>query len=89
MLMPISTRFADDDNRTLADLHLCLQEAFGWENYHLHEFEFDHMVFGELSDDEDRVIIGDDIVSLDLPVRLRGRSASSTSRGLRGLTPFV
>lgn len=52
-------------NRTLADLHRCLQDAFGWENYHLHEFQYDHAVFGELSDEEDRVIIADDIVSLD------------------------
>lgn len=52
-------------NRTLADLHLCLQDAFGWENYPLHEFLFDHMTFGELSEEKDRVIIGDDVVSLD------------------------
>lgn len=52
-------------NRTLADLHRCLQDAFGWKNYHLHEFSFDHMVFGEPSNEEDRVAIADDIVSLD------------------------
>ncbi len=52
-------------NRTLADLHRCLQDAFGWEDYHLHEFRYDHAIFGELSDDEERVIIADDIVSLD------------------------
>jgi hypothetical protein len=52
-------------NRTLADLHCCLQDAFGWQNYHLHEFTFDHMVFGEPSDEEDSVVIADNIVSLD------------------------
>lgn len=52
-------------NRTLADLHRCLQDAFGWEDYHLHEFHYDHAIFGELSDEEERVIIADDIVSLD------------------------
>lgn len=44
-------------NRTLADLHLCIQNAFGWQNYHLHEFRFDHMTLGEMTDDEDRVLI--------------------------------
>ncbi len=52
-------------NMTLGDLHRCLQDAFGWKNYHLHEFSFDHMVFGEPLNEEDRVVIADDIVSLD------------------------
>jgi hypothetical protein len=52
-------------NRTLADLHRCLQDAFGWKDYHLHEFSFGHMVFGEPANEEDRVVIADDIVSLD------------------------
>jgi hypothetical protein len=52
-------------NRTLADLHRCLQDAFGWKNYHLHEFRFDHMTFGEPSGEDGRLIIADDIFSLD------------------------
>jgi len=52
-------------NRTLADLHRCLQDAFGWQNYHLHEFNLDHTIFGEPSNEEDRVVIADDVYSLD------------------------
>jgi len=52
-------------NRTLADLHLCIQDAFGWHNAHLHEFVFDHTRFGEPSDEDDTVIIWDDLVSID------------------------
>lgn len=52
-------------NRTLADLHSCLQDAFNWEDYHLHEFRFDHMVFGEPSNENEYLVIGEDIVSLD------------------------
>jgi hypothetical protein len=52
-------------NRTLADLHLCIQDAFGWKNYHLHEFALDGTIFGEPSVDDERPIVWDDIVSID------------------------
>jgi len=52
-------------NRTLADLHICLQDAFDWEDYHLHEFRFDHMIFSEPSNESEYLVIGEDILSLD------------------------
>jgi len=36
---------------TLADLHEYLQAAFGWGNYHLHEFEIDREHFGPFDPD--------------------------------------
>ena len=34
-------------NGTLADLHEYIQAAFGWENYHLHQFEIDGVEYGQ------------------------------------------
>jgi len=62
---PIYRKLLIPGNRTLADLHLCIQDAFGWQDMHLHEFMFDHTRFGEASDDNDTVIIPDNLVSLD------------------------
>lgn len=52
-------------NRTLADLHLCIQNAFGWQDYHLHEFVLNGTSFGEPTDDDWHPVVWDDIVSLD------------------------
>lgn len=37
---------------TLADLHEHIQAAFGWENYHMHQFEIDGERYGVSSADE-------------------------------------
>jgi hypothetical protein len=38
---------------SLADLHEYIQAAFGWENYHLHQFEIDGVRYSQLAADED------------------------------------
>ncbi len=37
---------------TLYKLHLIIQEAFGWENYHLHLFEINGMKYTQIGIDE-------------------------------------
>jgi len=37
---------------TLDQFHEFIQSAFGWNNYHLHEFEIDGVRYGEPSDDD-------------------------------------
>lgn len=34
-------------NYTFWDLHVALQDAFGWLDYHLHQFTLDHVASGE------------------------------------------
>ena len=38
---------------TLAELHVHVQAAFGWENYHMHQFEIDGERYGMSADDGD------------------------------------
>lgn len=38
---PIWRRVVVDGGETLAHLHTVIQAAFGWWNYHLHDFEID------------------------------------------------
>jgi hypothetical protein len=38
---------------TLADLHEYIQAAFGWENYHLHQFEIDGVQYSQPAPDGD------------------------------------
>lgn len=38
---------------TLHDLHLIIQAAFGWENYHLYQFTFENTNYSVLDDFED------------------------------------
>ena len=38
---------------TLADLHEYIQAAFGWENYHLHQFEIDGLNYSQPAPDGD------------------------------------
>jgi len=38
---------------TLTDLHEYIQAAFGWENYHLHQFEIGGVLYGEPDPDGD------------------------------------
>jgi hypothetical protein len=44
------------EEMTLADLHLILQVAMGWENYHLHDFTIHGQHFGPNPDDFTPVI---------------------------------
>lgn len=47
---PIWRRIQIEDG-TLENLHLAIQGAFGWWNYHLHQFIIDRKRFGPLPDD--------------------------------------
>src|SRR6266404_8931717 len=38
---------------TLADLHRYIQAAFGWEDYHLHQFEIDGVQYSQPAPDGD------------------------------------
>jgi hypothetical protein len=49
---PVWRRVLVGEDTTLAQLHEVLQAAFGWWNYHLHEFEIDGVRYG-IDDGED------------------------------------
>ena len=51
---PIFRKLAVPGNRTLADLHVILQDAFGWSDTHLHAFVVRGEEYGVPSLDEDR-----------------------------------
>jgi hypothetical protein len=50
---PIWRRVLVDRSTTLAHLHDVIQAAFGWWNYHLHEFEIGRKRYGVPDPDED------------------------------------
>jgi hypothetical protein len=50
---PIWRRVLVDGGSTLDQLHEVIQVAFGWWNYHLHEFEIGHTRYGVPDPDED------------------------------------
>jgi hypothetical protein len=50
---PIWRRVLVDGNSTLDHLHEVIQAAFGWWNYHLHEFEIGRSRYGVPDPDED------------------------------------
>jgi hypothetical protein len=50
---PIWRRLQVAGDTTLYGLHLILQEAMGWENYHLHQFIVGRTYFGEPDPDFD------------------------------------
>lgn len=49
---PVWRRVLVPGDITLAELHDVIQAAFGWWNYHLHEFEFGRTRYGVPSDDD-------------------------------------
>ena len=50
---PIWRRVLVDETSTLDHVHEVIQAAFGWWNYHLHEFEGDGTIYGVPEPDED------------------------------------
>lgn len=44
---PIWRRLLVERKATLADLHHIIQAAFGWQDYHLHQFEIGGLLFGD------------------------------------------
>lgn len=50
---PIWRRVLVDESSTLDHVHEVIQAAFGWWNYHLHEFEVDRARYGVPDPDED------------------------------------
>jgi hypothetical protein len=51
-IQPLIWRRIQVPDGTLAELHEDIQAAFGWENYHLHQFEIDGERHGPLGPDE-------------------------------------
>jgi hypothetical protein len=56
---------------TLEQLHLAIQAAFNWRNYHLHEFRIGGLRYGDLALLEDGSIDSDPRVFDEREVRLR------------------
>ncbi|MBX7255885.1 MAG: hypothetical protein K1Y02_05955 [Candidatus Hydrogenedentes bacterium] len=50
---PIWRRVLLPGNASLADLHFLIQDAMGWENGHLHEFEIAKKSYGPMNDELD------------------------------------
>ncbi|MGC8506453.1 MAG: plasmid pRiA4b ORF-3 family protein [Thermoplasmata archaeon] len=50
---PIWRRIVVRDDATLEDLHLMIQAAMGWENYHLHEFEIRGTSYSPPNEEDD------------------------------------
>ncbi len=44
---PIWRRIQVPETYTFWDLHVAIQDAMGWEDYHLHKFEMRHSSTGE------------------------------------------
>lgn len=63
-------------NRTLGDVHSIIQNAFGWENAHLHVWEFRGTRYAEPSDENWEPVADEDSVCLD-DLGLRKRSSLS------------
>jgi hypothetical protein len=67
---PVRRILSVPGDRTLAALHGCIQDAFGWSDGHLHEFIVGGTIYGEPSDEDFKPPIPDDSVCLD-DLRLR------------------
>lgn len=50
---PVWRRVLVAGSCTLDELHLVIQAAFGWSNRHLHEFEADHIRYGDPDPDDE------------------------------------
>jgi pRiA4b ORF-3-like protein len=61
---PIWRRIEVDSDSTLADLHQHLQTAFGWWDYHLHEFRIGGTVYGIDDGEDDEPPIDETTVTL-------------------------
>lgn len=59
---------------TLADLHDVIQLAFGWEDYHLHEFKVGDERYAVPDIDDERDCIDETTVSLDAVLPRKGAS---------------
>ena len=57
---PIWRRLLVPASLTLHELHAVIQTAMGWEDYHLHLFEVDGTLFGDIEEMEDRPLGNED-----------------------------
>jgi hypothetical protein len=61
---PVWRRLAVPTSLTLRELHEVIQAAMGWQGYHLHLFEVDGVLYGDVEDfpgrlgDEDKTTVG-------------------------------
>lgn len=59
---PIWRRIQVPGTFSFGDLHMTIQRAMGWEDYHMHEFSIDYPAFGEritIEDNEEEELISD------------------------------
>ena len=63
---------------TLVDLHEYIQAAFGWENYHLHQFEIDGVQYSQPAPDGDDFDMGFEDETLVGLSKLIPKSAKKT-----------
>jgi len=74
---PIWRRVLVMNTTTLAELHTIIQNAFDWDNAHLHEFEINSLSYGPM-DDEDPWDLGGPDASTDIPLHaVIGREGST------------
>jgi hypothetical protein len=53
------------DKITLLDLHDVIQAVFDWQDYHLHEFEINHIVYGDPANGEfDFPVLNEEVMTL-------------------------
>lgn len=73
---PIWRRIELFGESTLAQLHTVLQEAMGWQNHHLHEFDVGGQRYGLADTDYDprEAVLEDCTVKLSTALPNRGRS---------------
>lgn len=62
---PIWRRVLVDGGETLAHLHTVIQAAFGWWNYHLHDFDIDGVRYGVPDEDDWTPVKDERRVSID------------------------
>jgi hypothetical protein len=71
---PIRRRLVVPGNRSLAELHTILQDAFGWTDSHLHLFRIRDETFGLPSPENDEPLIDERNIRLDeLSLRVRSK----------------
>lgn len=57
-------RLVVPESLTLRQLHAVLQTAMGWQDYHLHMFDVDGVLYGDVEEIEDRPLGDEDIFTL-------------------------
>lgn len=60
------------DDLTLGELHRVIQVVMGWENYHLHQFNYKKQIIGEPSDDDWQEVLDENEYKVSSIFRRKG-----------------